>query len=402
MVQYFRNYIVRPVGSISGTSTVDSLSSSFICNGNAPPSYSRAQSPDLSISIRNYPMPRSASQACTLDTNTNNTNSLRPNSLPNSNFHSTIITTPNMEAYNLDIDERINLENPQTFRRLMENYQAVGEMILLNNESDDVITIKKSTIKNAHFSYNNKYDNNNLTLNNNVNNSNSNNTNNNINNNNNQIGEIFSSCNSINVPADGYANFNMLHQTLDACYPQQNQQHQQQQQRHNEIVSRYESYMNSNNESIVSSLANLESPCSPPNPQSPTVEIRELLEQIRQFQTDPAAADDDHHRPIETTSYNNIQAATVEQPSYANGSTYTIEKIPRPSSLHGKRNFFCKTNRNTFIASANSRSLKSPIETLLRKGFISKSAPTTPNQPPYYNPDDSSPLLDENDEDQTN
>ncbi|EAA06766.5 AGAP000458-PA, partial [Anopheles gambiae str. PEST] len=34
MVQYFRNYIVQPVGSISGTSTVDSLSSSFICNAN--------------------------------------------------------------------------------------------------------------------------------------------------------------------------------------------------------------------------------------------------------------------------------------------------------------------------------------------------------------------------------
>jgi hypothetical protein len=32
MVQYFRNFIVRPVGSLSATSTIDSLSSSFICN----------------------------------------------------------------------------------------------------------------------------------------------------------------------------------------------------------------------------------------------------------------------------------------------------------------------------------------------------------------------------------
>ncbi|XP_018334923.1 uncharacterized protein LOC108743827 [Agrilus planipennis] len=30
MVQYFRNYIVRPVGSLSATSTMDSLGSSFI------------------------------------------------------------------------------------------------------------------------------------------------------------------------------------------------------------------------------------------------------------------------------------------------------------------------------------------------------------------------------------
>ncbi|XP_041773588.1 uncharacterized protein LOC121594421 [Anopheles merus] len=68
MVQYFRNYIVQPVGSISGTSTVDSLSSSFICNANeantlVPPPYSRAASPDqLTVAYRNYLLPRSASQ----------------------------------------------------------------------------------------------------------------------------------------------------------------------------------------------------------------------------------------------------------------------------------------------------------------------------------------------------
>ncbi|CAH2003031.1 unnamed protein product [Acanthoscelides obtectus] len=32
MVQYFRNFIVRPVGTLSATSTIDSLSSSFLCN----------------------------------------------------------------------------------------------------------------------------------------------------------------------------------------------------------------------------------------------------------------------------------------------------------------------------------------------------------------------------------
>lgn len=50
MVHYFRNYIVRPVGSLSATSTVDSLSSSYICTVNeantiVPPPYSRAASP---------------------------------------------------------------------------------------------------------------------------------------------------------------------------------------------------------------------------------------------------------------------------------------------------------------------------------------------------------------------
>ncbi|KAK7794780.1 hypothetical protein R5R35_004121 [Gryllus longicercus] len=46
MVQYFRNYIVRPIGSLSGASTVDSLSSGFLCsaaneaNSMVPPPYS--------------------------------------------------------------------------------------------------------------------------------------------------------------------------------------------------------------------------------------------------------------------------------------------------------------------------------------------------------------------------
>lgn len=72
MVQYFRNYIVRPVGSLSATSTVDSLSSSFICNANEantliPPPYSRAGSP-LPNSIQDYAsMPRSASQVCSME-----------------------------------------------------------------------------------------------------------------------------------------------------------------------------------------------------------------------------------------------------------------------------------------------------------------------------------------------
>ncbi|CAO1394938.1 unnamed protein product [Diamesa serratosioi] len=70
MVQYFRNYIVRPIGSLSASnnSTVDSLSSSFICTANEantliPPPYSSAASPDdLSMTLQNYAIPRSASQ----------------------------------------------------------------------------------------------------------------------------------------------------------------------------------------------------------------------------------------------------------------------------------------------------------------------------------------------------
>ncbi|CAH1154081.1 unnamed protein product [Phaedon cochleariae] len=52
MVQYFRNFIVRPAGSLSATSTNDSLSSSFLCsavneaNSLIPPPYSHMGSLD--------------------------------------------------------------------------------------------------------------------------------------------------------------------------------------------------------------------------------------------------------------------------------------------------------------------------------------------------------------------
>ncbi|KAL7744378.1 hypothetical protein ACLKA6_001767 [Drosophila palustris] len=67
MVQYFRNYIIRPAGSLSATSTVDSLSSSFICNANeantlVPPPYSRAASPELSLQYDTHREPQSNSQ----------------------------------------------------------------------------------------------------------------------------------------------------------------------------------------------------------------------------------------------------------------------------------------------------------------------------------------------------
>lgn len=93
MVQYFHNYIVRPIGSLS----VDSISSSFICTANEantqiPPPYSSAS--DLSVSLQNYNIPRSASQQVILNETVNVVNDVesqrfggfhRPSSVPNTN-----------------------------------------------------------------------------------------------------------------------------------------------------------------------------------------------------------------------------------------------------------------------------------------------------------------------------
>ncbi|XP_055588335.1 dual specificity protein kinase splA isoform X2 [Uranotaenia lowii] len=116
MVQYFRNYIVRPVGSLSGASTVDSLSSSFICTANeantlVPPPYSRAASPDLSMSVRNYAMPRSASQqACTLE---GAGGGHRPNSVPNGSYYTVIGDFPGSHRFMLRSSESAHFNNQQ-------------------------------------------------------------------------------------------------------------------------------------------------------------------------------------------------------------------------------------------------------------------------------------------------
>ncbi|XP_045473542.1 uncharacterized protein LOC123679976 [Harmonia axyridis] len=107
MVQYFRNFIVRPVGSISATSTLDSLSSSYICNATneaniiVPPPYSGISSLEEVTSTNNhegFTIPYSASTSPSSDFNQlqnpsvslQNTPSHRPPSRPHSRPHSVV------------------------------------------------------------------------------------------------------------------------------------------------------------------------------------------------------------------------------------------------------------------------------------------------------------------------
>ncbi|BET03318.1 Hypothetical protein NTJ_16137 [Nesidiocoris tenuis] len=75
MVQYFRNYIMRPVGSLSATSTADSLSSSLFCNASneanslIPPPYSSAQGSVEQITAPETPQQQEA-PPCTVSTET--------------------------------------------------------------------------------------------------------------------------------------------------------------------------------------------------------------------------------------------------------------------------------------------------------------------------------------------
>ncbi|XP_044754273.1 uncharacterized protein LOC123313452 [Coccinella septempunctata] len=112
MVQYFRNFIVRPVGSISATSTLDSLSSSYICSATneaniiVPPPYSGISSLEEVTSTNNpegFSMTHSVSSSPSSDLNQflsacsnnapsslQNTPSHRPPSRPHSRPHSVV------------------------------------------------------------------------------------------------------------------------------------------------------------------------------------------------------------------------------------------------------------------------------------------------------------------------
>lgn len=356
MVQYFRNYIVRPVGSLSATSTVDSLSSSCICIANeantlVPPPYSRAASPDPSLNTHSYGIPRSASQqGCSLENYTYQSVPIFSN-----DDLSTTSTSNNVlrasESVNLPTIHMNGGVNSNTIHLSRSDQQFKQTMINHSNLSIPVTGVDVATIS--------------KTLN--TQNTNSNNSTN-----------SYSSMSAIynmqqQLPCDSFSeespiNGDILHKFNDM-----------------------RRYVNSNSGSAISSLANMGTPDSPPRATSPTDEVKELLQQIRQLQKENS---DDR----------------IEEPPISASTTKSIPTPSiRPSSLH-RKDFFAKKVRYVSITNSGAKNIRSPLgsgcSSLLlgkgrsRKGWISKSAPTTPGTalPPCFL-DDDSPLLNEQDED---
>lgn len=389
MVQYFQNYIVQP-GTLSTSRTVDSISSSFICTANEantliPPPYSRAASPDHSINFQGYTsgIPRSASQQICAMENSN----YRQNSVP-------II---------IGLNQNMRLSESDT---IFQNHPVNNSVILSQSEQQ--------------FNYkNNSCDQFNINL------VNENSTNHYTNNN-----AVYNSCGSIGrisstmqIPSSTTSD--NLRNSLDQCcqmlYHHHNHHQQSKQQKKNhlpcatsfnseespintEMASKFEglrSYVNSNTGSAISSF--LGSPGSPPRATSPTLEVKELLEQIRQLQNDTTQPS----LPIQT------QFESSFRNSYAGPSstTATTTAIKRPSTLiqsQSKKTFFNKSNKVLYSPISNnpptSKPMKSPIgsSSILwgrgRRGFVSRSAPTTPGSLQPNRLGDDSPLLNEHDE----
>lgn len=362
MVQYFRNYIVRPVGSLSATSTVDSLSSSCICIANeantlVPPPYSRAASPDLSLTTHSYGMPRSASQqGCSLEGN------YTYQSVPV--FSNDDLSTTSASNNALRESESVNLPaihptggNPNGMHLSRSDQQFKQTMIShsISNLSIPVTGVDVATISQT--------------------------------------------INTQNINSNNSTN---SYSSMNAIYNMQQQQQQlpcdsfsEESPINGDILQKLNDmrrYVNSNSGSAISSLNNMGTPDSPPRATSPTDEVKELLQQIRQLQKENS------DERIEGASSHNSTTVTKPVPAHS----------IRPSSLH--RDFFAKKVRYVSITNSGAKSIRSPLgsgcSSLLgkgrsRKGWISKSAPTTPGTalPPCFLDDDSQSLLNEQDED---
>ncbi|XP_037025640.1 uncharacterized protein LOC119067017 isoform X2 [Bradysia coprophila] len=359
MVQYFRNYIVRPVGSLSATSTVDSLSSSCICIANeantlVPPPYSRAASPDLSLTTRSYGIPRSASQqGCSLENYTYQSVPVFSNDDLSTTSASNIALRAS-ESATIHTDNGVNA-NTMHLSRSDQQFKQTMITHSISNISIPVTGVDVATISQAI----------------NTQNTNSNNSTN-----------SYSSMNAIyniqqQLPCDSFSEESPIN---------------------GDILQKFNDmrrYVNSNSGSAISSLNNVGTPDSPPRATSPTDEVKELLQQIRQLQKE--------------NSDDRIEDPSPSSAASAPKTTRTTASI-RPSSLH-RKDFFAKKVRYVSITNAGgAKTIRSPLgsgcSSLLgkgrsRKGWISKSAPTTPATalPPCFLDDDSQSLLNEQDED---
>ncbi|XP_057656478.1 uncharacterized protein LOC130894006 isoform X5 [Diorhabda carinulata] len=340
MVQYFRNFIVRPAGSLSATSTIDSLSSSFLCNAvneaNSiiPPPYSHMgsleeittehliQNAQQPLNQRN--LPRSASSTSSRDYFQLQQNSESPNPSLYSQS-STPCLAPVTPAHQL-------LRTPSPKQQQLPQHQVLSirnnPCYVENSTTNNTLDTSSSTVPN------------------------------------NELGRIENkSQNVCDVPAIASTKTKQLQRhkitkedsesqeddpnfsdllNLSVCLPSSVPHFE------NPIQTVPEDLQYSVTNSIgsdISSLANMGSPGSPPRATSPTVEMRELLDKIQQLPQQKS--------PIPPQPQANQQQA---------------------------RNYFHKVKSKTLympLCDETPTTLKS-ISNVFSRSWLSRSAPCTP------------------------
>ncbi|XP_072383001.1 uncharacterized protein [Diabrotica undecimpunctata] len=339
MVQYFRNFIVRPVGSLSATSTIDSLSSSFLCNAvneaNSiiPPPYSHMGSLDEitteNLSQNPQPVeqryiPRSAS------TSSRDYHQLQQSSSsPNPSIHSQLSTpclapvtparqlskTPSPKQHQQVVSIRDNpcyVENSTTNSTLDTSSSTVPND--LENARTGRVESKSQNVCDVPATFPSKTR---------------------------QLQKHKISKDDSGSQEDDHNFSDLLN--LSVCLPSSVPHFE------NPIQTAPEDLQYSVTNSIgsdISSLANMGSPGSPPRATSPTVEMRELLDKIQQLPQQKSPVPPQHQ---------------TEQQKFA-------------------RNYFHKIKSKTlYMPLCDETPTKSKsITNVFAKSWLSRSAPCTP------------------------
>lgn len=428
MVQCFDNYIVRPIGSLSATSTVDSLSSSFICTANEanemiPPPYSSAASPDdVSIWLQNYAIKRSASQQGCMNA---------ANYFPVDSQHATRnfpstnrpMSVPNTNQNHINAHHQFRASESANFANLVDGESRImvhQSQIPTSSNSTSTMATTHTGSSGKTFGSRGRYQN---TMSDDDDDYQPATSGNDLSIANVASGVSFDTCNqgpslsqgspnetmmslsaammdkiSYSRQTNDHTKLNMIQKQLEKCCEMIHQQQQQIQQTrsHFNVTTNFDcgsptsniektmsdnaimglSYMNSNPGSTVSSLANLNSPlASPPQATSPTQEVKDLFDQIRQLK-DTNFSDNELNNEV---SYNDLQcgpSTDVHAPLKS--------LLKRPTTLNSERRFFNMKHRATYLPIVSNaltspsgfnsnRKLRSPISKNSAGVFMAKS-----------------------------
>ncbi|KAB0795034.1 hypothetical protein PPYR_11873 [Photinus pyralis] len=350
MVQYFRNYIVRPVGTLSATSTMDSLGSIFICNATneantiIPPPYSSAASlEEVNNSIPTRPsseFPRSISSATCNDFHLaqhSPSGCSQPGNVsapqPSANMNNKYTNTSNLNLHNCSREVSIT-SNPCYMHDAKTTQQT-----LLTKPPEEFA--RKTNQTNCDYSP--------------------------------PLNVAHKSAKKTNriVSSHEYASIDCESQeedhnfsdllNLSVCIPSTITHLPlgtvTTSSSHSHDIQQY-SVVNSITSSDISSLANLGTPDSPPRATSPTGELRELLDKIQQLPqnkspTPNSDTSNDGHEVKTKSCFSRNKSKTLYMPLSEGPSYNYLSKVSPSSKTVG---VFGKAS----------------------KGWLSRSAPNTP------------------------
>ncbi|GJQ75455.1 hypothetical protein Trydic_g17545 [Trypoxylus dichotomus] len=355
MVQYFRNFLVRPVGSLSATTTIDSLNSSFICNATneantiIPPPYSCMGSLEevngtinnsitittqlpISITCNELHLPRSSSSIHSHISTTNVQSSYSQATSTNTTYNQTI-----QQAQDLQKKQTACLirSTPSSAAKLESTDEAEAKFSSITNQKPGEVNCDGFQASTQVHIVNKK-----LNL------------------------HVLTKERSVDSESqDDDHNFSDL-LNLSVCLPSSvihlpngMQSHAMQ-----DLQQSY-SVTNSMTSSDISSLANLGTPDSPPRATSPTVEMKELLDKIQQLPQQRSPLLDIYHRYNQQPQHQHVKVKTCFNKSKVRNLYMPLQNGPNTNQVKVTPKM---TSSVTGIFGKNSRC------------WLSRSAPNTP------------------------